>query len=562
MGGRRVTLWFLLLSAVVSLAAGCGEGAGTDHSTLSSAVSTTAATPTSVATPPADAQQAVEAAVAWVKGGTTQVRTCLVPAPASDAPAADGLFIYTYGPGGLVGRMESVRELYEPIVAFPVVWEGDTYYLNGSGFDIAGAAQPGLAVDLEGVAAGLVSAVKVWGDIASYTGTAFALLRVQDPLRLLEAFTPGDPALPAAQNGQVTIQGKALEADLVASPALEQAMDLQVDATTRSQFLPEELSISLVLSTTDWRPLELRLTRPPFETVTGPETVSMLWDRASAPPNVPEGYVPLLDYMLPAANPSALLSQASAWLAQSPVLVSYPQGSALLDATQDLFAVSDLPGSGGWGGAFPDESEAGSLVKGGSLYLWLAADSGTQWVSADEQQLQDAFETALVVNTTYIVKERRSVLAYRAILRRFLLDWLDPSFWIAQLSADAPHANDGISSPIAVSATEGGFRVIATFRDDQVFPALDMHTPLTVALAGPPASIAEQAASGPWNYTQEFTVILETDSDGVPVALTLSTNAPAGFAALQSLRMTFERIAETVPRPEPGLTLPRLLSGS
>jgi hypothetical protein len=556
-----VRVWAVAVACVIMtvLVAGCASPGTSSTAVPGSIAGVTSTVPVSTTAGISTAAEAVAAAMRWTESAPTKVSTSPNGA-SSPTEAKDGLFDYTYSADGQTGRVESLTTLREPLVPFPLSWTGDTYFLSTENFSIAGVGRPGLAADIEGIKASLDSSVHRWNELGDYLGFAIAGLRIRDPLRVLKAFTPDSSALPVpGADDSITLEGTVDKRVLVASDVLVNAANLALGSNAngpQSLFLPEEMKVSLTIATADWRPVELR-----FGGLTGTETAEIVarWQRADRPPAVPEGYISLLDYVRPAADDAALLAKSAAWMEAQPLAVSYPDGSALLDEAAGLFQIVDLPGRGGWGGAFPDETTAGRPIKKGSYSLWPVDQPSSNWVSADQLDLHKAVESVFSVPPAKRDPEKADAV-YRAVMRAFLLDVLDPHWWVEEMQASMGEKYSPDGTGMTVSKTAAGYAVEATLRDEQLFPPLEHYTSLIVTLGNPPSSIAKyDTGDRPWNYTQEYALTLETDGGGVPLSLTLVSNATAGFALLQSLRMTFERTTQTVAAPEDGSTLAEYL---
>lgn len=552
-----------LVAVVAVIIAGVGlagcESPGTASTTTSQVPGPSNSGPTSPvsSTAVSTASDAVAAALRWVEAGTSEAITYMTAKPADASAPEEELFIYTYAAGGQIGRMESAQDLYEPIVPFPLIWSGDTYYLDTENFSIPGTGRPGLAADISGIRAALASSDETWKQLGNYLSVALASLRVGDPLRLLAGFTPTEGALPPETGGLIILEGAASKRVLVGSDVLLNAASAALEGNSENPLLPDEITLTLTLSSADCHPIELRVGGFIDKNIS---EILVRWERASEAPAVPVDYIPLMDIVQPATNPGPLLAKAAAWMEAAPLAIAYPDGSALLDASWSLFEISDLPGRDGWGGAFPDEASAGTLLKKEGYFLWTVEQPSFDWVAADQLELHKAVEKVLGVPVAERSTERAEAV-YRAVVRAFLLDVLDPHWWVKEMQASIGQKFAPSGTGMAVSKTGTGYAVRASMRDEQLFPPLQGYTSLIVTLGNPPGSIAKlDPADRPWNYTQEYALTLETDSEGRPVSLTIVSNAPPGFAALQSLRMTFERTEDQVGTPIDGSTLSQYLN--
>jgi hypothetical protein len=315
--------------------AGCGEEADRVSAT-------------SAGEPPREVsstQDAVDAAVDWIEADITIARTEVENGLSTESGVALGLFVYTYADDGQVGRLESTQELREPIIPFPVVWQGDTYFLDTQNFSIDGTTGPGISAGTQDVAAGLDSPEEDWRRTAAYLGTAFAFLRAQDPLRLLQAFVPDQVDLPPEENGRMSIAGQAKRDELMGADAYRDAIKESLNADgseggpSLDQLIPAEVRLVLTVVTDDWRPLELRIETPP-----GPDArqIVVRWERGSEAPAIPQGYTPLLDFIRPAADAGELLETAEKWLEEQPTSITYDGGAMHLDVSSSKSPTSPV----------------------------------------------------------------------------------------------------------------------------------------------------------------------------------------------------------------------------
>jgi hypothetical protein len=118
-----------LLLSLVATTAGCDSNQSPEaaDATLSSAIAAEGVS---------TADQAVAAAVSWVKAADTQARTALEGGLAGGSGADQGLFVYAYAAGGQGGCTDSLQDLREPLLPFPVTWQEDTYYLDTTHFSV------------------------------------------------------------------------------------------------------------------------------------------------------------------------------------------------------------------------------------------------------------------------------------------------------------------------------------------------------------------------------------------------------------------------------------------
>ncbi len=518
----------LLLAAF--MLAGCGEDSG-DNSSDSS----TTPTLTEVSSP----EEAVRAALAWATAAPLRVRL----------GGEEGSEVL-YGAGGEPGRLEYLGDPREPLLPDPLVWDADTHYLDLRNFSVPRMRTEALAIDFATLETAVESKDEQWREFARGLGVSFALYRSRDPLRMLRNFDPLEDELPAPEDGQVSLRG---QIDPHAAIESEFLVGLLESVEGVERFLPERLSAMLVLSAEDWRPLELRLSYP-----SEPEAQELVaeFERAEEGPEIPEGYPRLSDYTEPAADPAELLETVADWLDAQPVEVIYPEGSAVLDGGASAFRVVDPPGDGAWAATFAESAKL--PLSAGDRYYWQRPGEGEAgWLSTNWEELQSAARSKLAVP----LEERDAQTAqtvYDAIVRSYLLDVLNPRWWVATALRSASTDREGPA--LAVSEVEGGYELRGGFVDDALYPSLPAYE-LLIYVGNPPPGIDAGGEDYVWNYSHEYQLVLRVDADGTPRELRVEGNAPDGFAELQDLRMTFARTDERLSPPEDATPLLELLGG-